>query len=89
MGKISKGDLLRMEAEVADLEEALPAAKTKHPRCSECDRPLPERMLSKAQIKTVAQIRDDKAILHAARRKFREERAKHAPPPPVEEPDEE
>lgn len=76
---MKKGDLLRLEAEVADLEADLVAGKASRPECSECGRPVPDHKLTAAQKKKI----DD---LNALKLELREKRQivrtiKHGSPP--------
>lgn len=69
MGKAEK---LRAELEVAEAEDAFVEAKSARRACSECGRTLPG---SKKQEQKISEA---KAIMRAARVKFRELREKDA-----------
>lgn len=63
---MKRAELLRLEAEVEDLQDALVAAKAKRHKCGECG-----RMLA-ASAKVEKEIAGLKADLSEKRRRFRE-----------------
>lgn len=74
MAKTTRGQRLRMEADLADLEEAFIEKKAERPRCSECGRLTRESDLTAAEKKANKVLEADKLVLREARRKVRETR---------------
>jgi hypothetical protein len=69
--KLGRADLLRREAEVADLEDELDELKAKRPRCDKCGR---LEVVAGGSSKLEDDIRMLKHTLREARQSFREAR---------------